>query len=465
MGKRSFRIVLTACIFQIAAAAASQEFHWNQFRGPSGNGVSAIEHSGTRSLPIHFDDKTNLRWKTPIHDLGWSSPVVWGDQIWLTTARDDGTEFFAICVDLNSGEIIHDIKVFEVADPQTTYQKNNTHASPTPVVEDGRVYVHFGSYGTACLDTKTGEKLWENRELKCKHGVLPGSSPILGGELLYLTFDGEDYQFVAALDKKSGEVEWLTLRDSSPELGEPPHETVPGGKTPDRFKSFATPTIIEYQGKKQLISPGAFVTYSYDPATGEENWRFRHEDLGWNVQCRPVFAHGLVYFTMGIDQSLVAVRPDGTGDVTDTHLVWEASKAPKIPSPLIVGDLMFILSGNGGRVTCVEAKTGERIWRERLPAGGAYWASPVYADGRIYLANTQGVVSVIAATREFQVLAENEFNLEGNPQEGSLDPEALNTGRINGGGRAQNGFIAGPAIADDAIILRSDTHLYCVAKK
>ena len=457
MGKRTILIAMAACLFLVAADAAPQGPYWNQFRGPTGDGVSR-----TQNLPIHFDDTTNLRWKTPIHDLGWSSPVVWGDQIWLTTAQDDGTKFFAICVDLKSGDIIHDIKVFDEAQPQGTFQRNNTHASPTPIVEEGRVYVHFGAYGTACLDTKTGEKLWENRELKCKHGVLPGSSPILDGDNLILTYDGEDYQYVTALDKHTGEVSWLTLRDGSPALGESP-EQVEREKSADQYKSFATPLIIEYQGKKQLISPGAWTTYSYDPDTGEEIWRMRHEGPAWNLQCRPVFAHGLVFYTTGIAHRLVAVRPDGTGDVTDTHLVWEADRAPKIPSPVIVDDLLFMVNGSGGRVTCIEAKTGERVWRERLPAGGAYWGSPVYADGRIYFANTRGVVSVIAATREFQLLAENRFNLEGLPQEGSLDPEALNTGKIFGGGRTQRGFIASPAIAGDAIILRTDTHLYCMA--
>jgi outer membrane protein assembly factor BamB len=285
---------------------------------------------------------------------------------------------------------------------------------------------------------------------------------------LFLTFDGQDYQFVAALNKNTGEVLWVTLRDGSPALEENPgaNGAFEREKAPDRYKSFATPTIIEYQGKRQLISPGAWTTYSYDPTTGEENWRFRLGDRAWNVQGRPVYGHDLVFFTSGIDRRLAAVRPDGTGDVTDTHLVWDATgRAPKIPSPVIIGDMMFMVSESGGTVTCVEAKTGERVWRERLPAGGAYWASPVYADGRIYFANTQGVVSVIAATRDFQLLAENRFELEGLPEEGALDPEALNNGRIDGGGRTQLGFIASPAIAGDAIILRSDTYLFCVAKR
>ncbi|MDE0086372.1 MAG: PQQ-binding-like beta-propeller repeat protein [Candidatus Poribacteria bacterium] len=409
--------------------------NWNQFRGPNGDGKATAD-----GIPTKFNETKNLRWKTPIHDKGYSSPVVWGNKIWVTTAREDGSELFAVCVDLHSGDIKHDIKVFEVAEPQLEHADLNSHASPTPIVEDGRIYVHYGTYGTACLDTKTGDKLWERRNLNCDHRVRPASSPIIDGDSLFLTFDGIDVQFVAALNKRTGDTLWLEHRkvDSDFEAvlrakGITDTEKTKKEKPNDNRKSYATPTIITYQGKKQLVSPAAEVTISYDPKTGDELWRIRHEGWGWNVACRPIFAHNLVYFTTGIEKRLVAVDPSGTGNVTDTHIVWSIRRgAPEIPSPLIVNDLMFMVN-ESGVASCVDAKNGNPIWKGRI--GGKYWASPLYADGKIYFFSMDGRVSVISVGREFKLLAQNEFDGE---------------------------FIASGAVAGNALILRSDTHLYCI---
>ena len=434
----------TLLAFLIVPSFVMAEKPWNQFRGPNGNGKTSATN-----LPVKFNETKNIRWKTPIHNQGWSSPVVWGNQIWLTTATEGGTELFAICVDLESGKIIHDIKVFDVAHPQLTMPQMNTHASPTPIVEEGRVYVHFGSYGTACLDTKTGKKLWERRDLNCDHRVRAGSSPIIDGDLLFLTYDGLDVKFIVALDKNSGKTVWIRNRDiESEDVGTekvPPAqkpeesnaiyktELATGTKIEDTDKAFATPTIIEHQGKKQLISPAVRVTFSYDPKTGEELWRVLHGPSGWNDACRPIYENQLVYLTIGIGKQLLAIDPSGTGDITDTHIVWNTKKTvPKMPSPLIVDDLLFMIDDNGV-ASCLDAKTGDQIWRKRI--GGNYWASPFYADGRIYLANKDGDVTIIAASREYELLAKNHFD----------EP-----------------FNASPAVAGNALILRSLTHLYCV---
>ena len=414
----------------------AKEEYWNQFRGPNGDGKTLATN-----LPVEFSETQHVRWKTAIHDKGFSSPVVWEDQIWLTSAFEDGSELFAICVDTDSGEIIHDIKVFEVAQPQLEYPDLNSHASPTPIVEEGRVYVHFGTYGTACLDTKNGEKLWERRDLNTDHRVRPASSPIIDGDSLFLVFDGVDVQFVAALDKNTGETLWLQNRVAGSDLAtmlkaegfsDDDIEETKKEKPNDNRKSYATPKIIEYQGKKQLISPAAEVTFSYNPNTGKELWRVHHPNMGFNVACRPIFEHNLVYLTTGVAKRLLVVRPSGTGDVTDTHIAWETHKGvPDISSPLIVDDLMFMVTG-GGVVSCLEAESGQQVWKGRLD--GDYWASPLYADGKIYFFSQEGYVSVISAGREFQLLAENELD---------------------------EGFIASPAIAGNSIILRTLGHLYC----
>jgi len=247
-------------------------------------------------------------------------------------------------------------------------------------------------------------------------------------------------QFIAALDKNTGDTVWLQHRkvDSNFEdvlkaKGVKDIEATKKEKPNDNRKSYATPTIITYQGKKQLVSPAAEVTISYNPRTGDELWRVRHEGWGWNVACRPIFAHNLVYFTTGVEKLLLAVDPSGSGDVTDTHIVWHNLKGvPEIPSPLIVDDLVFMVN-EGGVVSCVEAKNGNPVWKGRI--GGNHWASPLYAGGNIYFFSMEGRVSVIAAEREPQLLTLNE-----------LDGE----------------FIASGAVAGNALILRSLSHLYCI---
>ena len=262
-------------------------------------------------LPLEFSETQNIRWRIPIHDKGWSSPVVWGAQIWLTTGREDGTELFAICVDKNSGKIIHDIKVFDVAHPQLEYNNLNSHATPTPIVEKDRVYVHFGTYGTACLDTNNGEKLWERRNLNTDHRVRPASSPIIAADSLFLTFDGVNTQFVAALNKHTGDTLWrrnrkvdfdMAIMLKAEGFSDADIEATQKEKPNDNKKSYATPTIIEYQGKQQLISPAAGATISYDPGTGDELWRVRHRGMGFNVVCRPIFEHNSLNTTLFISQ-------------------------------------------------------------------------------------------------------------------------------------------------------------------
>jgi len=434
-------LALSLGTISVSAVQAQNQGDWNQFRGPNGDGKSLAQN-----LPIEFSETKNLRWKTPIHDQGWSSPVVWGNQIWLTTGREDGSELFAICVDLESGEVIHDIKVFDVAEPQKAYGGLNTHATPTPIVEEGRIYVHFGTYGTACLDTETGKRLWERRDLNCDHRVRPASSPIIDGDSLFLHFDGVDVQFAAALNKNTGQILWLHNREGKLDLAavlkaeglsDADIEETKKEKPNDNRKAYATPTVIKYQGQRQLISPAAEVTFSYDPKTGKELWRVRHPGWGWNAACRPIFEHGLVYLTTGLSKRLLAVRPSGTGDVTDTHVAWNHRKfVPNMPSPLIVDDLLFMVSDQG-YASCLEAKTGRELWKERLRDGGDHWASPLYADGKIYFCGKKGVVSVIAAARDFELLAKNRFEAS---------------------------FIASPAVVGDALILRSLTHVYRIAE-
>ncbi len=411
-------VVLLATLSLAVAALAGD--NWPQFRGPHGDG-----HSDAARLPLTWSEKENVVWKTAIHDKGWSSPVVWGHQVWLTTAMANGTEMFAVCIDRDTGRVVHDLKVFEVAKPDPLNNPMNSYASPTPAVEEGRVYIHFGSYGTTCLDTKTGQPLWTRRDLKCDHWRGPASSPIIYNDLLILTFDGHDVQYLAALDKKTGKTVWR--KDRSFDYGK-----LDG----DLKKGYSTPSVITINGKPQLVSPSAFGTIAYDPQTGEELWKVFHG--GMNVAAPPLYGEGRVVLCTG-DGGLrmLAVRPDGRGDLTRSHVAWTLNKSfvPSRSSPLLVGDRLYMTS-NDGILSCVDVKTGELVWKERL--GGAFWASPIAACGRLYFFNDAGTTYVGEGGRSWKLLAEN---------------------------RLDDGCMASPAVAGESLFIRTKTHLYRIDEK
>lgn len=423
----------------LGASAASGSENWPQFRGPDGNGLS-----DAKGLPLTWSEQKNVKWKTPVHGKAWSSPVIWGDQIWMTTATPDGKELFVVCVDRDSGKIIRDLKLFDIEKPQYCIPFNS-YASPTPVIEDGRVYATFGSPGTACLDTKSGKVLWERRDFVCNHYRAAGSSPILYGGLLIMNFDGSDLQFIVALDKKTGETVWRTQRSIDyKDLGPDGLPQAEG----DFRKAFSTPHVAMLDGKPVLISIGAKAAYAYEPLTGRELWRVE-ERTCHSASSRPVVGQGLVYLLSGWSNGqLLAVRPGKSGEVIDANapatespasgdpasqlqLVWKLKRGvPKKPSLLLVGDLLFMID-DGGFGGCVEAKTGAEVWRERI--GGSYSAAPVCADGRIYCCSEEGKTTVVEAGRQYRVLAENKLD---------------------------DGCLASPAIAGKALYLRTRTHLY-----
>ncbi|HEV3257107.1 MAG TPA: PQQ-binding-like beta-propeller repeat protein [Gemmataceae bacterium] len=398
----------------LATASAAAGDNWPEFRGPHGDGHAATE------VPVRWGEAENVRWKTAIHDKGWSSPVVWGDQVWLTTARADGKRLFAVCVDRRTGKVLHDVAVFDVKKPAFCISFNS-YASPTPALEAGRAYVHFGSAGTACLDSASGKVLWSRQDLPCDHWRGPGSSPILWHDLLIVHFDGFDRQYVVALDKATGRTAWK--KDRAIDYG-----TDNG----DAKKAYGTPSVITVGGRPELVSPAAAATLVYDPRTGKELWRVRHG--GMNVSARPLSGHGLLFLCSsdgGV--GLLAVRPDGRRDVTRTHVAWTYNKGvPSRSSLLLVGDLLYMANDNGV-ATCLEAKTGRRVWQKRL--GGQFIASPVFAAGHIYFASRDGRTHVLEPGRDPKVLAANHLD---------------------------DGCMASPAVADGALFLRTLTHLYCI---
>jgi outer membrane protein assembly factor BamB len=414
--------VFTVAMLSSAALTAAE--NWPQFRGPGGDGQSAAT-----GLPVKFSETENVKWKTAIHGKAWSSPVIWGAQIWLTTATEDGTALGVVCVDMDSGKVLRDDTIFRVAAPQFCH-KFNSYASPTPVIEEGRIYVTFGSPGTACLDTKTGAKIWERTDFVCNHYRGAGSSPIVWGDLLIMNFDGSDAQFLVALDKKTGKTVWQTPRSIDfQDLGADGKPKNEG----DYRKAFSTPTVVEHGGVTTLVSSGAKAHYGYDPKTGKELWRFE-ERGNHSAATRPVAGFGMVFIPVGFAQAqVVALKLGGSGLLPADAPAWRLKKtAPNKPSLLLIGDLLYAIN-DGGIATCVDAKTGEVVWSQRI--GGNFSASPIHADGRIYACNEEGKVTALATGREFKVLGESQL---------------------------EAGCMASPAASGKALFVRTRTHLYRV---
>jgi outer membrane protein assembly factor BamB len=309
----------------------------------------------------------------------------------------------------------------------------NSYASPSPVIEEGRVYVSFGSPYIACLDSKTGDVIWERTDFVCNHYRAAGSSPFLYGDLLILPFDGADRQYVVALYKWTGRTVWETPRnfdfqDSDAPLGTQIREG-------DLHKAFSTPVIADVAGQPVLVSLGSMALYGYEPKTGRELWRVA--SMGSHSgSARPVAGQGLVFTPIGYTAAIWAVRPDGRGEVTASHVVWKyPSSTAKRSSPLLVGDGLYLVD-DGGVAVCLDAKTGRERWKARL--GGNYSASPIDACGRIYFFDERGKSTVIEAGPQYKVLAEN---------------------------RLKDGFMASPAVSGNALYLRTKKALYRIEEK
>ncbi len=406
-------LVCLGCALQTSAATAAD---WTEFRGPTGQG-----HATGTKLPIEWSSTKNVAWKSPIAGLGWSSPIVVGDRLFLTTAvksdkKDSKDQSLrAICLNALDGKPVWDIEVFsQDGATASPIHSKNSHASSTPISDGKHVFVHFGTHGTACL-TLDGKIVWQNRELKYEPRHGNGGSPILVDDMLVVTCDGANIGFVVALDKGTGKIRWRTQRDH---------------KNGAKF-SFGTPLLIEVNGERQIVAPATFHVAAYRPQDGSEIWRVDYGQ-GYSVIPRPVFGNGLIFVGSGYDTpSLLAIKPDGTGNVTDTHVAWKISKSmPHTPSPLLVGAELYVVS-DGGVATCLNAKSGEQVWQKRI--GGSFSASPLFADGKIYLQSEQGEGIVLKPGSEYEEIAKNE-----------LEPRTF----------------ASYAVADGALFIRTETQLF-----
>lgn len=387
--------------------------NWPEYRGPGGDA-----HSDSTGLPTHWSETRNVAWKTPIPGRGWSTPVIFDNQIWLTTAAPDGRELWAICVQKDTGKIAVALKLRDVAHPEHV-NPLNSYASPSPVIQAGRVWLHFGTYGTFCVDTQHFKLLWSRTDLNLDHMEGPGSTPVLVGDLLILTLDGTDVQHLVALDQSTGKTVW-----------DAPRSRVLTHVTPNFRKTFSTPRLLEINGLRQLISNGPQCLYSYDPASGKELWQLPY--LGFSNVTRPNYGHGLLFINTGyMRPQLWAIRPEGKGLLGDKAVVWKYTKnVPAKSGELLVDDLIYLVH-DSGVITCLEAKTGAEVYKLRLP--GEYSASPLYAEGRIYVGNQEGLMTVFKPGRNYEPIAANQL---------------------------EDGFMASPAVSGSALYLRTADALY-----
>jgi len=403
-------------IDRTASANEPTKSSWNQFRGPTADG-----RSPSKKLPTQWDETRNVCWKTPIPGKAWSSPVVSGDTIWLSNATEDGQRLSLLAVNSETGTIRKDITVFEIEEPMFCHPFNS-YASPTPVVADGFIFIHYGSAGTACINTKTENIVWARQDLPCDHHRGPGSSPIFFDDKIFLNFDGYDQQYVVALDAKTGKTIWRTDRSIQY-----------GSDDGDFKKAYCTPTVITHNNQTQLVSPAAVATVAYDPNDGTELWTVYHG--GFNAAARPLYSHGLVILCTAQGDRLLAVRPDGTGDITDENVVWKFGKsAPTRPSQSVVADQLYMVSDTG-IFSCLDIETGEIRWSERQ--SGRHSASLIESDGRLYACDEDGTCVVFKANpQRFELLSENKLD---------------------------DGCMASPCVLGDDLLIRTKSHLYCIS--
>ena len=367
---------------RMIAVEGEGAYFWPRWRGPSGQGL--VDGSG---YPDRWSATENVLWRSTVPGSGNSSPIVWADRVFLTTARDGGRRLYMLAYRISDGSLLWETEV--APGPAERVHGKNGHASATPVTDGERVYASLGGRGLVALDLD-GNVLWHTEigQVANYHG--PAGSPLLYRDRLIIYQDQEGGAFVAAYDTATGAEVWRTGRDASVGWG--------------------TPVAIRVAGRDELIVSSQHTVIAYDPDTGGELWR-----CGGNrfeVIPTPVVAAGLVFCTSGRAGPTLAIRPGGSGDVTDTHVAWSTPRgSPFVPSPIVVGDHLYTINDMSSVVTCFEAATGEVLWQERLgrPMREGFSASPVAVDGKVFFTNDNGTTFVVRAGPEFELLHTNDI--------------------------------------------------------
>lgn len=421
----TFLLLCNPCVADLPA--------WPQKTGPTSNGVA--RGAEAKGLLIEWNEANdkNIAWKVKLDGTGHSTPVVGDGRVWFTSATDDGKQQYVYCIDAETGQPIHHKLLFENPDPEPLGNPVNSYASPTCVLTDQAVYVHFGTYGTAMLDAKTAKVIWQRRDIHCRHFRGPGSSPVLFNNTLVLTFDGIDQQFLTCLNANTGETIWRT--DRTTDYGDLDENGKPH-RDGDLRKAYGTPTVFRSGVQDQVISVGSRAAFGYAAADGQELWTITHDD--YNAAAQPlIFGTTAILNTGSRGANLLAIQLDEStrGDVTNSHVIWNREKGnSRLAFPALFEGKIYSLTDNGV-LSRIDAETGSEDWTGRI--GGNFVASPVVANGLIYMSDEEGRGAVARTGDTFEVVARN---------------------RLAEGGKAS------PAIAGGAIFLRTKSHLYKLAR-
>lgn len=430
--RSAFFIAVTS--LSIQAEVATTPLFWPDKNGPTFNGVVPETEAAKIPLTWNLETGENVAWKTELQDVGHSSPVIGGDRIWFTAATTDGKKQYVYGIDRKTGQIVHHILLFENAEPEELGNPLNNYAAPSPVLEADALYVHFGTYGTARISPKDGSVVWQRRDINVRHYRGPGSSPTLHGDLLILTFDGINEQFVTALNKTTGQTVWKTARTT--DYGDLDKEGKPT-RDGDMRKAYHTPSVFNLAGQETLVSIGSRAAFGYEVATGKELWTVKHG--GFNAAIRPLVHEKVLILNTGSERAhTLGIRIDDKmqGDITASHTLWDREKRNASEScPVLVNGLLFQTT-RGGIVTCMNPATGEDVWEDRFP--GQHLPSPIAVGDRLYFCNDRGDVHVIKAAKQFEILAKNSL----------VDP-----------------MTASPAVADGALFIRTQKHLIKIQAK
>jgi len=406
------RFFLSLFLFLIVAAANADE-NWPGWRGPRGDGTVR----GAPNLPVDFDIAKDTVWKTKIPGVGHASPVIWEDRIFLVSADEESQARSLMCFDRISGEIKWSKGVLQ--SPFEDIHRLNSRASSTPVTDGERIFVSFldGEKMFVAAYDLEGNQLWQQRPgvFSSKHGYC--SCPVLWKNMVIVNGDHDGEAYIVALDQKSGETIWKTER-------------------PNKLRSYCTPIIREIDGRTQLILSGSESVASYDPENGTQHWVIDGPTEQFVASLVYNEDLNLLFMTCGFPQKhMFAIRPDGSGNVTKTHVVWrDTAGASYVPSPIAIGDYFLVVADNGV-ASCFVAETGERHWRERLPGGHS--ASIIAANGLAYFISDEGIVSVLKPGPEFKVIAQSEVG---------------------------ENVYASPAVYGDQFFIRGEEHLFCIGK-
>lgn len=417
-------LLLALSIYLPSATSKADVKSWPQWRGPDASG-----HAFEGKFPAEWSAKKNLIWKTSLPGRGHSSAVHENGLIWITTALEtpasekekqerlkanDGlstvtvlseVSLRALQVDPKTGKILQNIEVIRKKQPQWVHHLNS-YASPSPVIEGNRLYLHFGAYGNACIDAVSGKIIWKNnqKELWVMHENGPGSSPIIWENLMIFHLDGSDKQSIVALFKDTGEIAWQSKRSGKMK------------ENPQLQKSYSTPIVETLNGQPILISCGADWVYGYNPRNGAELWKINYGVLGFSNVARPIIGHGMFYIsTCFMKAEIHAYKYEG---LEKPKLTWKMIKgAPKMPSPILVDKQLYVMN-DGGILTCADAISGDVEWRERV--GGEFSASPTYANGLLYFSDREGKTTVVKPGSELNIVAENK--IDGTAHMASITP-------------------------------------------